>query len=156
VGMGNIGQQVTRRIKAFDAHVIYYDLFRRSPEEEKKLGVDHVPLDTLLETADVVSLHVPLNDSTRHMIGADQLSRMKPKAILINTCRGEVVDEAALIKALQENRIMGAGLDCQEKEPADPNNPLLKLSNVTLTPHNAGPTVDSYCKRFGNGYANIQ
>jgi phosphoglycerate dehydrogenase-like enzyme len=156
VGLGNIGQQVTRRIKAFDARVIYYDLFRRSHEEEERLGVEYVPLSTLLETADIVSLHVPLNDSTRHMIGAGELSRMKSKAILINTCRGEVVDEAALIKALQEHQIMGAGLDCQEKEPADPNNPLLKLPNVTLTPHNAGPTVDSYRKRFGNGYANIQ
>lgn len=156
VGLGNIGQQVTRRIKAFDARVIYYDLFRRSREEEEKLGVEYVPLNTLLETADIVSLHVPLNDSTSHMIGAAELSRMKPKAILINTCRGDVVDEAALIKALQEHQIMGAGLDCQEKEPADPNNPLLKLPNVTLTPHSAGPTVDSYRKRFGNGYANIQ
>jgi phosphoglycerate dehydrogenase-like enzyme len=156
VGLGNIGQQVTCRIKAFDARVIYYDLFRRSHEEEERLGVEYVQLNTLLETADIVSLHVPLNDSTRHMIGAGELSRMKPKAILINTCRGEVVDEAALIRALQEHRIMGAGLDCQEKEPADPNNPLLKLPNVTLTPHNAGPTVDSYRKRFGNGYANIQ
>ena len=156
VGLGNIGQQVTRRIKAFDARVIYYDLFRRSGAEEERLGVEYLPLNTLLETSDIVSLHVPLNDSTRHMIGAEQLSRMKPKAILINTCRGEVLDEVALIKALQENRIMAAGLDCQEKEPADPNNPLLKLPNVTLTPHNAGPTVDSYRKRFGNGYANIQ
>ncbi len=156
VGLGNIGQQVTRRIKAFDARVIYYDLFRRSREEEARLGVEYVALNTLLETADIVSLHVPLNDSTRRMIGADALARMKPKAILINTCRGEVVDEAALIKALQEGRILAAGLDCQEKEPADPNNPLLKLPNVTLTPHNAGPTVDSYRKRFGNGYANIQ
>jgi phosphoglycerate dehydrogenase-like enzyme len=156
VGLGNIGQQVARRIKAFDARVIYYDLFRRGREEEERLGVQYVPLHALLETADIVSLHVPLNDSTRHMIGAGELSRMKPKAVLINTCRGEVVDEAALIKALQEHRIMGAGLDCQEKEPADPNNPLLKLANVTLTPHNAGPTIDSYRKRFGNGYANIE
>ena len=67
-----------------------------------------------------------------------------------------VVNERALITALQENRILAAGLDCQEKEPADPDNPLLKLPNVTLTPHNAGPTVDSYRKRFGNGYANIE
>jgi phosphoglycerate dehydrogenase-like enzyme len=156
VGLGNIGQQVARRIKAFDADVIYYDLFRRSPEEENRLGVKYVPLNTLLESADIVSLHVPLNDNTRHMIGAAELSRMKPKAILINTCRGEVVDEEALTKVLQDHRIMGAGLDCQEKEPANPDNPLLKLPNVTLTPHNAGPTVDSYRKRFGNGYANIQ
>jgi phosphoglycerate dehydrogenase-like enzyme len=156
VGLGNIGQQVARRVRAFDARLIYYDLFRRSREEEERLGVEYAPLNTLLETADIVSLHVPLNDSTRHMIGSTELSRMKPKAILINTCRGEVIDEAALIKALQEHRLMAAGLDCQEKEPADPDNPLLKLPNVTLTPHNAGPTVDSYRKRFGNGYANIQ
>jgi len=156
VGLGNIGRQVARRIKAFDARVIYYDLIRQSPEEEQRLGVEYVALNTLLETADIVSLHVPLNDNTRHLVGANELSRMKPKAILINTCRGEVVDEAALLKVLQEHRIMGAGLDCQEKEPADPSNPLLKLPNVTLTPHNAGPTIDSYRKRFGNGYFNIQ
>jgi phosphoglycerate dehydrogenase-like enzyme len=156
VGLGNIGQQVARRLKAFDANIVYYDLFRHSREEEDRLGVEYVPLNSLLESADIVSLHVPLNDSTRHMIGAAELSRMKPKAILINTCRGEVVDEGALIKALQDHRIMGAGLDCQEKERAEPDNPLLKLPNVTLTPHNAGPTVDSYRKRFGNGYANIQ
>src|SRR5712691_4299983 len=83
VGLGNIGQQVARRIRAFDARVIYYDLFRRSPEEEARLGVEYVPLDTLLATADIVSLHVPLNDDTRGMIGANELARMKPKAVLI-------------------------------------------------------------------------
>jgi phosphoglycerate dehydrogenase-like enzyme len=156
VGLGYIGQQVARRLKAFDADIIYYDALRRSPEEETRLGVQYVPFTSLLETADVVSLHVPLNDSTRHFINADTLSRMKPKAILINTCRGEVVDERALIDILQQGRILGAGLDTQEQEPADPSNPLLSLPNVTLTPHTAGPTVDSFRKRFQNGYANIQ
>jgi phosphoglycerate dehydrogenase-like enzyme len=156
VGLGHIGQQVARRLTPFDTHMIYYDAFRRSPEEEARLGVQYVPFNTLLETADVVSLHVPLNDSTRQMINAEALGRMKPKAILINTCRGEVVDEAALIDALQKGRILGAGLDTQEKEPAEPTNPLLTLPNVTLTPHSAGPTVDSFRKRFQNGYANIQ
>jgi phosphoglycerate dehydrogenase-like enzyme len=156
VGLGYIGQQVARRLQAFDAEVIYYDTYRRSPEEEARLGLRYVPFATLLETADVVSLHVPLNDSTRHLINADALGRMKPKAILINTCRGEVVDEGALINVLQRGRILGAGLDTQEQEPADPANPLLTLPNVTLTPHSAGPTVDSFRKRFQNGYANIQ
>ncbi|MBI3246738.1 MAG: lactate dehydrogenase [Deltaproteobacteria bacterium] len=156
VGLGNIGRQVARRVQAFDAQVIYYDVFRMSPQEEGALGVQYAPLDTLLETADVVSLHVPLNDSTRHMIDAQALGRMKPTAIVINTCRGEVIDEHALIDALQNGRILGAGLDTQAKEPPDPNNPLLTLPNVTLTPHSAGPTVDSYRKRFHNGYANIQ
>ncbi len=156
VGLGNIGRQVARRVKAFDARVIYYDSFRPSPAEEAALGVEYVALDRLLETADVVSLHVALNDSTRKMIGADAFARMKPKAILINTCRGEVVDESALIAALAQGRILGAGLDTVEKEPPDAANPLLTLSNVVLTPHSAGPTVDSFRKRFHNGYANIQ
>jgi phosphoglycerate dehydrogenase-like enzyme len=156
VGLGHIGQQVARRLTPFETHLIYYDAFRRSPEEEARFGVQYVPFNTLLETADVVSLHVPLNDSTRHMINAEALGHMKPKAILINTCRGEVVDEAALIDVLQRGRLLGAGLDTQEKEPAEPTNPLLTLPNVTLTPHSAGPTVDSFRKRFHNGYANIQ
>jgi phosphoglycerate dehydrogenase-like enzyme len=156
VGLGNIGRQVARRIKAFDTQVIYYDTFRLSPQEEEKLGVQYVPLDTLLATADVISLHVPLNESTRHLIDAQALGRMKPTAIVINTCRGEVVDEQALIDALQNGRILAAGLDTQAKEPPDPTNPLLRLPNVTLTPHSAGPTVDSYRKRFHNGYANIE
>ena len=118
--------------------------------------MNYVPLETLLETADVVSLHVPLNHDTRDMINAAALGRMKPKAILINTCRGEVVDEAALFDALQHRRILAAGLDTLAQEPTDPANPLLTLPNVTLTPHSAGPTVDSFRKRFHNGYANIQ
>jgi phosphoglycerate dehydrogenase-like enzyme len=156
VGLGHIGQQVARRLKPFDTNLMYYDAFRRSPEEEARLGIQYVPFNSLLETADVVSLHVPLNDSTRHLIDADALGRMKPKAILINTCRGEVVDERALIDVLQRGGILGAGLDTQEQEPADPKNPLLTLPNVTLTPHSAGPTLDSFRKRFQNGYANIQ
>jgi len=136
--------------------VIYSDTVRLSPQQEAELGVQYVPLDTLFETADIVSLHVPLNESTRHLIDAQALGRMKPTAIVINTCRGEVVEERALIDALQHRRILGAGLDTQAKEPPDPTNPLLTLPNVTLTPHSAGPTVDSFRKRFKNGYANIE
>jgi len=156
VGFGNIGRQVARRVKGFDARVIYYDTFRASKADEAQLGVEYVPLNDLLEAADVVSLHVALNDSTRGLIDATAIARMKPKAILINTCRGEVVDEAALVEALQHGKILGAGLDTQEKEPPDETNPLLALPNVVLTPHSAGPTVDSFRKRFHNGYANIQ
>lgn len=156
VGLGNIGQQVAWRLRAFDANVIYYDAFQQSPEVETRLGVRYVPFETLLETADVVSLHVPLNHDTRDMIDARALARMKPKAILINTCRGEVVQEEALIEALRQGRILAAGLDTQAQEPADPANLLLTLPNVTLTPHSAGPTVDSFRKRFQNGFDNIQ
>ncbi len=155
VGLGNIGQQVAKRLKAFDCNLIYYDAFRRSPQEEAQFGTAYVPLETLLETSDIVSLHVPLNDDTRGMINANALERMKPKAILITTCRGPVVNETDLIEALRDGTILAAGLDTQEQEPADPSNPLLDLPNVTLTPHSAGPTVDSFYKRFSNGYANI-
>jgi phosphoglycerate dehydrogenase-like enzyme len=156
VGLGNIGRQVARRVQAFDARVIYYDIFRLSPQEEQRLGVEYVLFDALLESADIVSLHVPLNEHTRHLLDARALDRMKPTGVVINTCRGEVIDEQALIAALQHGRILGAGLDTQAKEPADPQNPLLTLPNVTLTPHSAGPTVDSFQKRFHNGYANIE
>jgi len=156
IGFGNIGEQVARRLRGFNARVIYYDSVRRDSREETALGVEYAPLDLLLGTADIVSLHTALNDSTRGMIGREALARMKPKAILINTCRGEVVDEDALIEALKDGRLLGAGLDTLRKEPTDPANPILKLSNVVLTPHSAGPTVDSFRKRFQNGYANIQ
>lgn len=156
VGLGNIGKKVARRALAFDAKVIYYDVLRPSPAEEARMNVRYVPFETLLETADIVTLHVPLNDQTRHMIDARALERMKPKAVLINTCRGGVVDERALIETLRQGRILGAGIDTQEKEPADPGNPLLKLPNVTLTPHSAGPTWESFGKRFRNGYRNVQ
>lgn len=156
VGLGNIGQQVAKRLIAFDCKIIYYDTFRRSPEEEARLHATYVSLETLLETSDIVSLHVPLNDHTRGMIDAQALKRMKPKAVLINTCRGEVVQESDLIDALRHETILAAGLDTQAQEPPDASNPLLDLPNVTLTPHTAGPTVDSFRKRFGNGYANIE
>ena len=156
VGLGNIGAQVARRLKAFDARVIYYDIVRRDPEDEDKMGVEYESLEALLQTSDIVSLHVALNDNTRQMINSQSLARMKPRAVLINTCRGEVVDELALAAALEADAILGAGLDTLDKEPPDPANPLLKLPNVVLTPHSAGPTVDSYRKRLQNGYANIQ
>jgi phosphoglycerate dehydrogenase-like enzyme len=156
IGFGNIGEQVARRLKGFNARVIYYDSVRRDPREEAALGVEYAPIEALLETADVVSLHTALNDSTRGMIGREALARMKPKAILINTCRGEVVDEEALVEALRKGRLLGAGLDTLRKEPPDPANPILTLPNVVLTPHSAGPTADSFRKRFQNGYANIQ
>src|SRR5260370_16743199 len=126
VGLGNIGRQVARRIKAFDANVIYYDPFRASPEDEAKLGVQYVPLDTLLETADIVTLHAPLNNDTRHMINAQSFPRMKPKAILINTCRAPLVDEPTLIEALPTGRILASRLVSHEKSPAHAYKPLLR------------------------------
>ena len=156
IGLGNIGKKVARRAAAFDARVQYYDILRLTEAEEDALGVRFVLLNELLRTSDVVTLHVPLNDSTRGMIGARELSQMKAGAILVNTCRGPVVDENALYEALKGKRIAGAGLDVLVEEPPAKNHPLFTLPSVTLTPHSAGPTWENWTARFRNGFDNIE
>jgi phosphoglycerate dehydrogenase-like enzyme len=156
VGLGNIGKKVARRAAAFDVRVQYYDIARLTEDAEDALGVRFVLFDELLTTSDVVTLHVPLDDSTRHLIGARELALMKPTAILINTCRGPVIDEQALYRALSERRILGAGLDVMVEEPPAPTHPLFTLPTVTLTPHSAGPTWENWTSRFRNGFDNIQ
>jgi glyoxylate reductase len=156
VGLGNIGKKVARRAAAFDTSVQYHDIRRLSEEQEDALGVRFVLLDELLRTSDIVSLHVPLDDSTRNLIGARELQLMNREAILVNTCRGPVVDETALHAALQSNRIAGAGLDVMVEEPPRADHPLFSLPNVTLTPHSAGPTWENWTARFRNGFDNIQ
>jgi phosphoglycerate dehydrogenase-like enzyme len=156
IGLGNIGKKVARRAQGFDARVQYYDIERLTEAQEDALGVRFVLRDELLRTSDVVSLHVPLDDSTRHLIGARELHAMKPDAVIINTCRGPVIDEAALHEALKGGTIAGAGLDVLVDEPPARDNPILKLPNVTLTPHSAGPTWENWTARFRNGFDNIQ
>ncbi len=156
VGLGNIGKKVARRAAAFDMDVQYHDIVRLTEDQEDALGVRFVLLAELLRTSDVVSLHVPLDDTTRSMLGPRELAMMKPSAILINTCRGPVVDEAALHRALTQGQIAAAGLDVMVEVPPAPAHPLLALPNVTLTPHTAGPTWENWTARFRNGYDNIQ
>jgi phosphoglycerate dehydrogenase-like enzyme len=156
VGLGNIGKKVARRAAAFDMSVQYYDIARLTEAEEDALGVRFVLLPELLRTSDVVSLHVPLDDSTRNLLGAAELAQMKPGAILINTCRGPVVDEAALYQALKSGQVAAAGLDVLVEEPPAKNHPLFTLPNVTLTPHSAGPTWENWTARFRNGFDNVQ
>ena len=131
VGYGNIGRQVIRVGQALDMKVICYTRTAR-PDQE---NLSFVTLETLLKESDFVSLHCPLNDKTRHMINEETLSLMKPSAFLINTSRGALIDEPALIRALSEKKIAGAGLDVQETEPPAEDNPLYTLENVILTPH---------------------
>jgi phosphoglycerate dehydrogenase-like enzyme len=156
VGLGNIGKKVARLAHAFNMNILYYDVARLTEDQEDALGVRFVLFTELLQSADIVSLHVPLDDSTRNLIGARELAVMKKTAILINTCRGPVVDEAALQKALTSGQILAAGLDVLVEEPAKPNHPLYALKNVTLTPHSAGPTWENWSARFRNGFDNIQ
>ena len=134
VGAGRIGYEVARRAKGFKMKILYYDVIPR-PEIEKDFGAKKVDLDTLLEEADFVSLHVPLMKETLHLIDESKLRMMKKTAYLINNSRGSVVDEEALIKALKEGWIAGAGLDVFEQEPTPKNNPLLKMDNIVLAPH---------------------
>jgi len=156
VGLGNIGKKVARRARAFETKVQYYDIRRLSEADEDALGVRFVLFDELLRTSDIVSLHVPLDDSTRSLIDARALGLMKREAIIVNTCRGPVIDENALHDALKSGRIAGAGLDVMVEEPPKENHPLFSLPTVTLTPHSAGPTWENWTARFRNGFDNIQ
>lgn len=141
VGMGRIGRAVARRGLGFGMTVLYHNR-RRDEQAEAELGVRYAPLDDLLATSDVLSLHTPLTDATRHLVDAAALARMKPTAILINTARGPVVDEAALVEALATGRLWGAGLDVFEHEP-EVHPGLLELPNVVLAPHLGSATTSA-------------
>ena len=156
IGAGMIGRTIARRLSGFEVKLIYHDPVRLSGEDEAKLNMSYRGLDELLRESDVVSLHAPSNKSTHHLICDRTLGLMKRDAILINTARGELVDEAALYRALKDGTIWAAGLDAYDREPPDPKNPLFTLPNIVLTPHAAGPTWESWPKRFGNSYANIE
>jgi phosphoglycerate dehydrogenase-like enzyme len=156
IGLGAIGKKTARLAQAFGMSITYYDIERLSEAEEDALGVRFRLLRELLAGSDLVSLHVPLNPSTQHMIGAAELALMKSTATLINTSRGPVIDEAALHDALSNSRIAGAGLDVFDVEPPAPENPLFGLNNVTLTPHMAGPTFESNKARVRNAFDNVQ
>jgi phosphoglycerate dehydrogenase-like enzyme len=155
VGFGMIGRQVAARLRAFDARVRYFDVRRLPLDQEHALDVEYLELDELVGTSDVLSLHVPLSPTTRRLINRERLAAMKKGAVLINTCRGEVVDEQALYEAIRRGHLLGAGLDAFAVEPPSKENQLFTLPNVIVTPHIAGPTWESWRKRFVNSYANI-
>jgi len=142
IGAGRIGGEFARRARAFGMRVIAYDPFL-TDDRARTLGFALADLDTVLDSADVISLHVPLTDSTRGMIGADQLRRMKPGAFLINAARGGVIDEAALIDALRDGRLGGAALDVYATEPLPPDDPLRSAPRIVLTPHLGASTVEA-------------
>lgn len=142
VGIGRIGGAVAKRAKGFGMKVIAYDPYV-TKEMADAQGIELVDLTTLLKNADFVSIHAPLTQETRGMIGERELRMMKKTAYLINTARGAIIQEKALYKALTEKWIAGAGLDVYENEPPDPNNPLLKLKNVIVTPHIAYYTEEA-------------
>jgi len=143
VGFGNIGRMVARRLRGFDVRVLYFDARRADPDTERALGATHVTLRELLAESDIVSLHAPFIPETAKMIDAAALASMKTGAVLINTARGELVDEKALYDALVSGKLRGAGLDAFDPEPPAADNPLLTLSQVVGTPHAGGGVFDN-------------
>lgn len=140
IGAGRIGKIVAKRSTGFEMRVIYYDVYRLSPEDEAAYHMTYLPMDEVLQQADFVSVHTPYMPSTHHLISDRELKLMKPTAILINTARGPIVDEKALVRALQSGEIAGAGLDVFENEPAvEPD--LLAMEQVVLLPHIASASL---------------
>lgn len=147
IGLGDIGARVARRALAFGMRVVAHDpLITPHHFAAAELGVTLAPLDDLLGESDFISLHVPLLPTTRHLINAERLARMKPTAALINTSRGGIVDEAALLEALRAGRLGGAALDVRAHEPPEQPDPLAQFENVLLTPHIAGLTAESQAR----------
>lgn len=145
IGLGRIGKAVVRRAKGFDMKICYWNRTRLSEQEEREMGLQYLPIDAVLQTADFVSLHVAFTPDTEHLIGTRELEMMKPSSILINTSRGAVVDEKALVRALKEGQIRGAGLDVYENEPKiEPE--LLEMDQVVLLPHLGSATVATRTK----------
>src|SRR5215217_4936059 len=141
VGLGRIGQAVARRGRGFGMEILYHNRSRKE-EAEEELGARYLELDELLRESDFVSIHTPLTDETRHLIGERELGLMQETAVLVNTSRGPVVDEATLADALEDGRIFAAGLDVYEEEPkVQPT--LLKLENVVLAPHIGSATIET-------------
>jgi glyoxylate reductase len=141
VGLGRIGSAVARRAKGFDMEIIYHNQHNRNIQMEEQLGAKHVDMDELIGESDFLSLHCSLNSESYHLINETNLRRMKNDSYIINTARGQIINEAHLIRALKQRLIAGAGLDVFEKEPLSPNNPLLKMKNVVLSPHIGSATL---------------
>ncbi len=160
VGFGNIGRAFATTVLALGASVSYYAPHRLSPEVELQFPVEFQPLDKLLATCDVVSLHLPLNEQTRGLIGARELALLTPGSFLINTARGEILDQSALAETLESARLAGVALDTLSPEPPDAGHPLLHLSaaasrRLLLTPHTAGVTLGSYKRMIESALENM-
>ena len=143
IGLGRIGSRVAKRLAGWECEIVFCDVIDHDDDYIAAAGAKRVELDELLATSDIVTLHVPLDRSTRHMISDRELGLMKSTAVLINTCRGPVVDENALIRGLEAKEIFGAGLDVTEIEPIEADNPLPTMANVVVTPHLASRALES-------------
>lgn len=154
-GMGNIGKRGAKRVLGFEPkEILYHDIVRQE-QAERELGIRWVPKDELLRQSDYIWLNVPLTEATRKMIGPREFELMKQTAIVVNTCRGGVLDEQALYEALSTRRILGAAIDVYDEEPTRPDNPLFKLDNVVVTPHASGCSFDNIGSMAQHCFDNI-
>lgn len=142
-GLGNIGRKVAQRLQGFECEVMYHDAYRAAAEVEQRLKVRYVERDALFTQSDILTLHAPFIPETAQVVNAQRIASMKDGAILINTARGQLVDEAALVAALVSGKLRGAGLDAFALEPVAPGNPLLTLDQVVVTPHVGGAVFDN-------------
>lgn len=155
IGMGAIGRKVAGMLKAFGTEVLYNDVSKMKQEDENALGIKFSTREEIIEKSDIISLHCPLTDDTCHMINDRTVNKMKNGVILINTARGGLIDEAALINGIKNGKIAGAGIDVYEKEPVD-NSEVLNLQNVITTPHIGGVTYDSFYQMMYQAMRNIE
>jgi len=156
IGFGRIGSAVATRAKAFGMRILYVDPRAAEPDLECQLQAERRDLAALLTESDVVSLHLHLREPTRNLIGHRELALMKPSAILINTSRAELVDQEALLRALEDECVWGAGLDVHHQEPTQPRDPLLCHPHVVATPHMAGSTRETYIHAIANAIENFR
>ncbi len=156
LGIGNIGKKVVKLLQPFNVKILYNSPTQLPLNIEKELNIEYCDFNSLITQVDILSLHCPLTSQTKGLINSSVLEAMKPNSIIINTARGPLIDENALVKALKSGKLKGAGLDVFSKEPPDPENPLLKLNNVILTPHTGGLTFESFYKMITNAFENIK
>lgn len=156
VGFGNIGKKVAEKVAGFGMNICYYDTRRATPDEEKRLAAEFLDFDELLCTSDILTLHLHLNEATKHILDARAFSRMKKGALLINAARAELVDKKALCTALADGSLRGAGLDVFDMEPPPSDDELFSFPTVVATPHIGGSNRDAYEEMLVRSLANIR
>lgn len=161
VGMGAIAKEAVKRLQNWNVTISYYDVFRPTPEVEKQLNIDYMPFEELIKVCDIISFHVPVTPQTKHMLNAEALKTMKPNALIVNTARGEVIDQPALAKALEDGTIYGAALDVLDPDIPAADHVLLNMSEdaskkITFTPHIGGMTDEAFMTMLNTVVSNFQ
>lgn len=155
LGFGHIGQEVARKLSGFDVELTYFDPCPVAADIEKRYQIKRIEFIDLIKNSDIITVHLPLFEKTKGLIGKTEFDLMKASAIIINTARGPIVDEAALVEALDSGKLAGAGLDVYTREPLEADSPLIGRENVVVTPHIAGTTIDNWFRRLDFSYENI-